>query len=71
MQGGRADIGQQEINVQTIVSREPRTSLALATKEDDTLAMARALADSTSEGNHWNHVLVFRTRLDVLGDSLE
>ena len=24
MQGGRADIGEQEINVQTIVSREPR-----------------------------------------------
>ena len=71
MQEGSADNREQEMNVQSIVSREPRVDLALATKEDTTLAMARALADEVSEGYHWNQGLVFRSRLDVLGDSLE
>ena len=38
---------------------------------DCTLATARMLADKTSEGYHWVEGLLFRTRLDTLGDNIE
>ena len=57
--------------MKNIVASESRVKLAEAIKVDSTLATARALADQIAEGYHWNQGLLFRTRLDVLGDSSE
>ena len=70
-QGGSADKGEEELTFQSIVSREIRVKLALATKEDKILASARTLADEVSEGYHWTQGLLFRTRLDLLGDNIK
>ena len=70
--GGSADSGVPgDLDVQTITANESSIKLSKATKTDDTLATARLLADSQSEGYHWQDGLVFRTRLDRLGDNLE
>ena len=70
--GGSADRGvQDDLDVENIMANEPRSKLIQATKTDDSLTTARLLADSQSEGYHWQDGLVFRTRLDKLGDSLE
>ena len=53
------------------MANEPRSKLIQATKTDDSLTSARLWADSQSEGYQWQDGLVFRTRLDKLGDSLE
>ena len=53
-----------------IVGSESRAMLAEATKADQTLAMARALADELSEGYYLNQGLLFRSRFDVLGDNI-
>ena len=51
IQGGSADIGVEEsVTVDLIVSDIPRVKLAQLTKEDPTLAVARTLADTLSEG---------------------
>ena len=60
-----------ELSVESISSEEPRHKLAEATQADTTLATARALADKEQEGYYWADGLVFRTRLDRLGDNLE
>ena len=68
MQGGSADTGVEEsVTVDNIVTDMPRTKLAKLTKEDPTLAIARTLADTQSEGYHWEGGLLFRSRLDELG----
>ena len=54
-----------------MATQERRHKLAEATKSDSTLAMARSLADNQLEGYYWADGLVFRTRLDKLGDNLE
>ena len=53
------------------MTSESRDKLAEATEADSTLATARALADQVTEGYHWTEGSLFRTRLDVLGDSIE
>ena len=53
--------------LENIISEVPRTKLAEATETDPTLATARSLADSQSEGYYWQEGLLFRTRLDKLG----
>ena len=69
---GSGDTGHEgDICVKDIVTSEPRDKLAEATKSDTTLATARALADDTAEGYHWVEGLLFRTRLDTLGDTVE
>ena len=71
-QGGSANTGsKEELSVENIFNREPREKLAEAMKADDTLAAARALADTTSKGYHWVEGLLFRIRLDTLGDRVE
>ena len=70
-QGGSADSGDNKISVNNIVASESRVKLAEVIKVDRTLATARALADQIAEGYHWNQGLLFRTRLDMLGDSRE
>ena len=70
--GGSADSGlEEELSIDNISSKEPRTRLAEATKSDDSLLTARSLADSQSEGYHWIDGLVFRTRRNSLGDNIE
>ena len=54
-----------------IYGREPRGKLAEAMKADDSLFVTRALAGKTSEGYYWVDGLLFRTRLDAIGDNLE
>ena len=69
---GSADKGKvhdQELEVQNIVSDVPRTKLAEATKGNDTLNTAEPLL--TPEGYYWQEGLLFRTRLDRLGDMRE
>jgi len=52
--GGRVDGRLQgELTLENIMSNEPKLKLAEATKSDDFLATARFLADSQSEGYHW------------------
>ena len=71
-EGGSADKGlEDDLSVENIKSEVPRLKLAESTKVDETLAAARALADTDSEGYHWQDGLVFRTRLDQLGDKVE
>ena len=41
------------------------------TKADMSLTTARTLADEQQEGYHWREGLLFRTRLDALGDTIE
>ena len=72
-QGGSADTGEDkedDMSVKDIVSSESREKLAETTKGDSTLANARAFADQVKKGYHWTEGLLFRTRLDVLGDSV-
>ena len=70
--GGSAEVeGLPELNVQSITSDEPRMKMAEATLTDTTLSTARALADKLSEGYYWVEGLIFRTRLDRLGDNRE
>ena len=59
--------GLPELNVESMTSDEPRTTMAEATLTDTTLSTARALAGKQSEGYYWVEGLVFRTRLDRLG----
>ena len=70
-QGGSANIGEEEVSVKDIVANESREKLAQAIKSDSTLAAARALADQLTVGYHWTEGLLFRTRLNVLGDKIE
>ena len=57
--GGSADNGvEEELSVEKISNEEPRQKLAEATKSDNTLATARALADNMSEGCYWADGLV-------------
>ena len=59
MQGGSADIGvEQSVTVESIVSDAPGVRIAQLTKEDPTLAVARTLADTITEGYHWKERLV-------------
>ena len=55
----------------TSLLNNPGFKLGQATNNDDSLATARSLADSQSEGYHWQDGLVFRTRLNKLGDTIE
>ena len=72
IQGGSQNTGDEvDICVKDIVGDEPRNKLAEAILADTTLATARALGDSTSEGYHWVEQLLFRTRFDSLGDNIE
>ena len=66
--GGRVG---PELMLQNITSQMPRTPLAQATADDPTLTTARSLANSLSEGYYWQEHLLFRTRLDRLGDATE
>ena len=71
-QGGSDDSGDEQVCVKDIVARETRENFAEElTKKDSTLATARTLADQTAEGYHWVEGLLFRTRLDTLGDNIE
>ena len=68
MQGGSADTGVEEsVTVKTIISDMPRVKLAQLTKDDPTLAVARNLADTQSEGYHWKEGFLFRSRLNEWG----
>ena len=72
-QGGNANIGKEdeEMCVKNIVTSESRDMLAEANEADSTLATARAFADQMTEGYHWTEGLLFRTRLDILVDSIK
>ena len=61
----------QELMLQTIIPNTPTTKIAEATIADHTLATARSLADSLKEGYYWQGKLLFRTKLDELGDARE
>ena len=72
MQGGSLDTGDEvDVCVKDIVNDEPRNKLGEAILADNTLATARSLGDTTSEGYHWVEQLLFRTRFDSLGDNVE
>ena len=71
-EGGSAlGVEDVELSVQAISSNEPKTKMSEATQTDTTLATARVLADKLAEGYYWVEGLVFRTRLDRLGDNQE
>ena len=70
--GGSTEAGVgQDLLVQTIMSQTPTSQLAQATEADPTLTTARALANTLSEGYYWQEHLLFRTRLDKIGDTKE
>ena len=59
------------MSVKDIVPSESRDKLAKAITEDESLSTARKLVDDQQEGYHWVEGLLFRTRLDSLGDTIE
>ena len=63
--------GEQGVLLEGITSDVPRPKLAQATEVDPTLATARSLAVSKSEGYHYQEGILFRTRLDKFGDARE
>ena len=72
MQRGSANSRNEEtISSETIVAKEPRTNIAQMTKDDPILATVISLDDALSEGYHWREGLLFRRRLDVLGENVE
>ena len=71
-QGGSADTAVEDsVTIDSIVSDMPIVKLAQLTRADPTLATARALADSESEGYHWKNELLFRSRLDEWGTNYD
>ena len=69
---GSADTGDEQLLcVKDIVAGKARETLAEATRVDSTLATARTLANQIAEGYHWVEGLLFRTRLDTLGENVE
>ena len=54
-----------------IVAGETREMLTEATRVDSILATARTVANQIAEGYHWVERLLFRTRLDTLGDNVK
>ena len=70
--GGSAEgEGEQGVLLEGITSDIPRPKLVQATEVDPTLATARSLANTKSEGYHWQDGVLFRIRLDKLGDARE
>ena len=70
--GGSAGAGiGQDLLVQTIMSQTPTSQLAQATEADLILTNATALANTLSERYYWQEHLLFRTRLDKIGDTKE
>ena len=63
--------GEQGVLLEGITTEVPRPKLAQATEIDPTLATARSLAQSNSEGYHYQEGIVFHTRLDKFGDARE
>ena len=70
-EGSAGEGKDQELMLRNITSELPRDKLAEATEKDPTLASARSLAKSQSEGYYLQQGLTFRTRLDRLGDARE
>ena len=68
---GSTDSGKdgRDISVEQIVGGYSRVRLAQAIKADQSLATARALADDLRELYYCNQGLLFRSRLDVMGDN--
>ena len=62
---------EMQICVKNIVQSESRDKLAKAVREDESLLTTRKLADEQQEGYHWVEQLLFRTRQDVVGDTVE
>ena len=75
MHEGSGDSGEQEhhqeLCVKDITNNESRDKLVEAIKADTSLTTARQLADDLQEGYHWVEGLLFRTRLNALGDTVE
>ena len=69
--GSAAGEGEDVVLYEGITSEVPRPKLVLETESDSSLATARSLAESHTEGYHYKDGLVFRTRLDKLGDARE
>ena len=57
--------------LQSIIPDTPTTKIAEATIADHTLASAGSLADSLTKSYYWQEQLLFRTRLDKVGDAWE
>ena len=80
-QGGSTDCGEKsdqteqskdtDLSFKDIVVSESRDNLVEAIKADESLATARKLADDLQEGYHWIEGLLFRTRLEAMGDTIE
>ena len=69
---GSAEVeGEQEVSIEGITHNIPRTKLAQATLEDQSLETARTLAKANKEGYHESDGIVFRTRLDAFGTARE
>ena len=70
--GGSAEgEGEQTVLLEGITEEVPRPKLAQAMTADPTLATARSLAQTKSEGYHYKDGIVFRTTLDKFRDAKE
>ena len=70
LQGGSAEgEGDMGMLMDSMTQEEPRPMLVQAIEEDPSLATARALAKSQTEGYQVRDGIVFRTRLDKFGDA--
>ena len=70
--GGSAEAGVGDnVSIEGMKQNIPRTELALAIKEDKSLAQIYTLGERDKEGYHIVDGILFRTRLDVFGQTVE
>ena len=71
LDGSAGGEGTQEITLEGIHQDIPRSQLAQATKEDESLQHSYELAKLEKEGYHLQDDILFRTRLDTFGQPQE
>ena len=70
--GGRAEVeGAQDISMGGITETIPRIQLAQATCQDKSLKPLLKLAENSKEGYYLSEGVLFRTRLDSFGQTME
>ena len=69
--GSASSEGIQDLSVEGMKAHIPRTELAKATREDKSLSHLYKLATLNREGYHLKNDILFRTRLDMFGQTTE
>ena len=71
LEGSAEDMGVENLTVEGMKACIPRTDLAEAIKDDKSLSHIYELGKLDKEGYHITNDILFRTRLDVFGQTVE